>query len=51
MKSASKAFGKGAANFGISSEPVTSYRVFEQVVLRYELAKKGKPHESDPRQH
>jgi hypothetical protein len=30
MKSASKAFGEGAANLGISSEPVTSYRIFEQ---------------------
>jgi hypothetical protein len=35
MKSASKAFGEGAANLGISSEPVTSYRIFEQVMFRY----------------
>jgi hypothetical protein len=34
MKSASKAFGEGAANLGISSEPVTSYRIFEQVMFR-----------------
>ena len=51
MKSASKAFGEGAANFGISSEPVISYRIFEQVMFRYELAKKGKPHESDRSQN
>jgi hypothetical protein len=51
MNSASKAFGEGAANFRISSEPVTSYRIFEQVMFRYELTKKGKPHESDQRQH
>jgi hypothetical protein len=51
MKSASKASGEGAANFGTISEPATSYRVFEQVMFRYGLTKKGKPHESDQRQH
>jgi K+-sensing histidine kinase KdpD len=38
MKSATKAFGEGAANFGISSAPVTSHRVFEHAVFRYGLA-------------
>ena len=38
MKSATKAFGEGAANFGISSAPVTSHRVFEEAVFRYGLA-------------
>src|SRR5207249_933304 len=37
-----EAFGEGAANLGISSEPVTSYRVFKQIMFRYELTKKGK---------
>jgi hypothetical protein len=50
MKSASKAFGEGTANLGISSELVTSYRVFEQVMFRYGLTKKGKRYESDQRQ-
>jgi hypothetical protein len=35
MNSASKAFGEGAANFGISSEPVTAYHVFEHVIFRF----------------
>ncbi len=35
MKSASKAFGKGA-NLGISSESATSYRVFGQAMFRFE---------------
>jgi len=38
MNSASKAFGEGAANFGISSEPVISHRVFEYAIFRYGLA-------------
>jgi hypothetical protein len=38
MKSASKAFGEGAVNFGISSEPVSSHRVFEHSIFRFELA-------------
>jgi hypothetical protein len=38
MNSASKAFGEGAANFGISSEPVISHRVFEHAIFRHGLA-------------
>jgi Domain of unknown function (DUF4118) len=38
MKSATKAFGEGTANFGISSAPVTLHRVFEHAVSRYGLA-------------
>jgi hypothetical protein len=38
MKSATKAFGEGAANFGIGSEPVTAHQVSEHVIFRYGLA-------------
>jgi hypothetical protein len=33
MNSASKTFGERAANFGISSAPVTAHQVFEQVIF------------------
>jgi hypothetical protein len=33
MNPASKAFGEGAANFGVNSEPVIAHQVFEQVVF------------------
>jgi hypothetical protein len=38
MNSASKAFGEGAANFEISSEPITALQVFEHVIFRHGLA-------------
>jgi hypothetical protein len=38
MNSASKAFGEGAANFGISSEPITALQLFENVIFRHGLA-------------